>query len=107
MTTDSQLTDLGYKFFKSDYLGTYSSDLMPTYIKNNQCFILNTGSSRSDNKYSHWIEFYKINGKLYFMIYLQDQKKSYLNSGKLKECIMPIQPIVISLSRNKAVEADQ
>ena len=37
---------------------------MPKYIKNNQCFILNTDSSRSANKYGHWIGFYKLKGKL-------------------------------------------
>ena len=36
---------------------------MPKYIKNNQCFILNTDSSRSANKFGHWIGFYKLNGK--------------------------------------------
>ena len=66
VTTDSQLTDLGYKIFKNDYLGTFSSELIPKYIKNNQCFILNTDSSRSANKYGQWIGFYKIKGKLYF-----------------------------------------
>ena len=66
VTTNDQLDKLGYSIFKNDYLGTYSSDKMPKYIKNNQCFILNTDSSRSANKYGHWIGFYKINGKLYF-----------------------------------------
>ena len=47
VTTDFQLTDLGYKCFKNDYLGICSSDRMPKYINNNQCFILNTYSSRS------------------------------------------------------------
>ena len=61
VTTDSQLTDLGYKIFKNDYLGTFSSDKMPLRIQDNQCFILNTDSSRSANKYVHWVGFYKIN----------------------------------------------
>ena len=39
---------------------------MPKYIKNNQCFILNTDSSRSANKFGHWIGFYKINKRLWF-----------------------------------------
>ena len=44
---------------------------MPTRIKDNQCFILNTDSSRSANKYGHWVGFYKLNGettnsKLYY-----------------------------------------
>ena len=38
VTTDSQLTDLGYRIFKNDYLGTFSSDKMPLGIKDNQCF---------------------------------------------------------------------
>ena len=66
VTTDSQLTDLGYKIFKNDYLGTFSSDKMPLRIKDNQCFILNTDSSRSANKYGHWVGFYKLNGKLWY-----------------------------------------
>ena len=63
VTTNDQLDKLGYSIFKNDYLGTYSSDKMPKYIKNNQCFILNTDSSRSANRYRHWIGFYKLNGK--------------------------------------------
>ena len=71
VTTNDQLDKLGYSIFKNDYLGTFSSDKMPKYIKNNQCFILNTDSSRSANKYGHWIGFYKMrnktaNGKLYY-----------------------------------------
>ena len=66
VTTNDQLDKLGYSIFKNDYLGTHSSDKMPKYIKNNQCFIMNTDSSRSANKYGHWVGFYKINGKLYF-----------------------------------------
>ena len=63
VTTNDQLDKFGYSIFKNDYLGTFSSDKMPKYIKNNQCFILNTDSSRSANKYGHWIGFYKLNGK--------------------------------------------
>ena len=32
VTTHAQLTDLGYRIFKNDYLGTYSSDKMPIRI---------------------------------------------------------------------------
>ena len=71
VTPNDQLDKLGYSIFKNDYLGTFSSDKMPKYIKINQCFILNTDSSKSANKYGHWIGFYKINnktanGKLYY-----------------------------------------
>ena len=55
VTTNDQLDKLGYSIFKNDYLGTYSSDKMPVRIKDNQCFILNTDSSRSANKFGHWI----------------------------------------------------
>ena len=66
VTTDAQLTDLGHRILKNDYLGTFSSDKMPLKIKDNQCFILNTDSSRSANKFGHWIGFYKINKRLWF-----------------------------------------
>ena len=66
VTTNDQLDKLGYSIFKNDYLGTYSSDKMPIKIKDNQCFILNTDSSRSANKFGHWIGFYKINKRLWF-----------------------------------------
>ena len=66
VTTNDQLDKLGYSIFKNDYLGTYSSDKMPTRIKDNQCFILNTDSSRSSNKYGHCIGFYKLNNRLYY-----------------------------------------
>ena len=39
---------------------------MPLRIKDNQYFILNTDSSRSANKYGHWVGFYKLNGKLWY-----------------------------------------
>ena len=64
ITDNIQLTNLGRQMFSNDYLGTYSSDQMPKYIKNNQCFILNTDSSKSKNK--NWVAFYKINKKLYY-----------------------------------------
>ena len=66
VTTNDQLDKLGYSIFKNDYLGTFSSDKMPKYIKNNQCFILNTDSSRSAKKYGHWVGFYKINKRLWY-----------------------------------------
>ena len=66
ITDNIQLTKLAYSIIGNDYLGTYSSDKMPKYIKNNQCFILNTDSSKSLNKSGHWVGFYKINSKLYY-----------------------------------------
>ena len=50
----------------TDYLGTFPSDKMPKNIKNNQCFILNTDSSTSANKYGHCVSFIKLNNKLYY-----------------------------------------
>ena len=66
ITDNLQLTNLGMMLFGDDYLGTFTADKMPKRIKENQCFILNTDSSRSSNKMGHWCGFYKINGKLWF-----------------------------------------
>ena len=66
VTNNLQLTKLGHELFGNDYIGTWSSDQMPKYIKENQCFILNTDSSRSRNKNGHWVAFIKSNSKLYF-----------------------------------------
>ena len=66
ITNNEQLTRLGNLLFNSNYLGSFPSNKMPKYIKENQCFILNTDSSRSSNKFGHWVAFYKINSKLYY-----------------------------------------
>ena len=66
-TTDNeQLTKLGIYLFGSDYIGTFSSDEFPKNIKDGQCFILNTDSSKSKNKTGHWVGFYKLNKKLWY-----------------------------------------
>ena len=41
------------------------------------------------------------------MIHLQDQPKSCLNGGKIKECIMPIRPIETRAIIPAIAEADQ
>ena len=66
VTTNDQLDKLGYSIFKNDYLGTFSGEKIQIRKKDNQCFILNTDSSRSANKYGHWVGFYKLNGKLWY-----------------------------------------
>ncbi len=66
VTNIEQLTLLGVQIFGLDYLGTFSSDKMPKYIRENNCFILNTDSSRSANKTGHWVAFYKLKGKLWY-----------------------------------------
>jgi len=66
VTNNIQLTKLGRQLFGNDYIGTWSSDQMPKYIKENQCFILNTDSSKSRNKSGHWVAFMKLNSKLYY-----------------------------------------
>ncbi len=58
VTDNVQLTQLGRVLFGSLYLGTFTSDNMPKRIYNNQCFILNTDSSRSKNKTGDWIGFF-------------------------------------------------
>ena len=89
VTTNDQLDKLGYSIFKNNYLGTYSSDKMPARIKDNQCFILNTDSSRSANKFGHWIGFYKLNGettnsKLYYYDSFARQKEKLSKFWKNK-----------------------
>ena len=66
VTNNLQLTKLGHELFGKDYIGTWCSDQMPKYIRENQCFILNTDSSKSRNKNGHWVAFMKLNSKLYY-----------------------------------------
>ena len=61
-----QLTKLCKFLFGSHYRGTYTSDGFPSNIKNNDCFILNTDSSKSVNKFGHCVAFYKLNNKIYY-----------------------------------------
>ena len=65
ITNNLQLDNLGYNILPN-YIGTFPSDKMPKVIKDDQCFILNTDSSRSKNKTGHWVAFYKYNKKLYY-----------------------------------------
>ncbi len=64
VTNNKQLDKLGNYLFGNDYLGTFSSNQFPRYIKENQCFVLNTDSSRQSG--SHWVAFYKLNKKIYY-----------------------------------------
>ena len=61
ITNNLQLDDICYKIFEKNYLGTRPSDQFPKYIREEQCFILNT----DDKKGIHWVAFYKRNKKLY------------------------------------------
>ena len=78
VTTNIQLDKLGYHLFGNKYLGTLSSDQFPKYIREKQCFILNTDSSKSSNKNGHWVGFYKLNKRLYF--YDSFMRQSYILS---------------------------
>ncbi len=68
VTNNLQLNKIGNLLFGSDYLGTYSSDQFPKYIRKGQVFILNTDSSRSSNRFGHWVGFAKSvkTDKLYY-----------------------------------------
>lgn len=68
VTNNAQLDKLCFSLFRNDYLGTFSADQFPRYVRNGQCFILNTDSSRSANRYGHWVAFCKSskNGKIYY-----------------------------------------
>ena len=74
VTTNIQLDMLGHLIFGSDYLGTYSSDQMPKSVKDNQCFILNTDSSR--RKGTHWVAFSKSDGKIWYYDSFRRTKKA-------------------------------
>ena len=66
VTNNIHLNKIGNELFGSDYIGTFSSDKFPKYIREGQVFILNTDSSRSSNTQGHWVAFAKINKKLYY-----------------------------------------
>ena len=64
ITNNIEFDNFCYKVFGHDkYLGTMSSDKMPKYIKEEQCFILNTEPSNKSGM--HWVSFYKRNKRLY------------------------------------------
>ena len=63
VTNNHQLDKLGMYLFDGDYLGTFSSNKFPGHILNEQCFIINNKSSRTNGE--HWIAVYKRNGKVY------------------------------------------
>ena len=64
ITNNIEIDNLCYKIFGHDkYLGTMSSDKMPKYIKEEQCFILNTEPSNKSG--IHWVAFYKRSKSLY------------------------------------------
>ena len=82
ITNNILLDKLGYATFGNDYLGTNTSDNFPKYIKNNQCFILNTDSSKKPG--THWVGFYKINDKLYYYDSFRRSKKELSKFWKNK-----------------------
>lgn len=51
-TFDYQLTKYGIKYFNNRYIGTFSSDEIPT-LNNYECCIINTDDSSQPG--SHWI----------------------------------------------------
>ena len=54
ITNNLQLDNICYKIFGDNYyLGTKPSNQFPKYIKEEQCFILNT----DDKKGIHWVAF--------------------------------------------------
>ena len=66
VTNNIQLSKLGYELFGNDYIGTWSSDEMPKYIKEGQCFILNTDSLKSRRKTGHWVALFKLKNRLLY-----------------------------------------
>ena len=57
VTNNLELHKLGKLLFGELFIGVYSADKFPKYIKNNQMFIINNKSSKSTGE--HWIAFIK------------------------------------------------
>ena len=57
VTNNIELNKLGKLLFGDLFIGVYSADKFPKYIRNNEMFIINNKSSKS--KGEHWISFIK------------------------------------------------
>ena len=56
-TNNLELNKLGKLLFGELFIGVFSSDKFPKYIRNNEMFIINNKSSKSSGE--HWIGFIK------------------------------------------------
>ena len=57
VTNNLELNKTGILLFSELFIGVFSSNQFPKYIKNNQMFIINNKSSKSTGE--HWIAFIK------------------------------------------------
>ena len=62
-TNNLQLEALGKHLFDNRFLGVYSANTFPKYVKNNYMFIINTDPISKPGQ--HWIACYKFNNKFY------------------------------------------
>ena len=62
-TNNLQLEALGKHLFNNRFLGIYSANAFPKYVKNNYMFIINTDPISKPGQ--HWIACYKFNNKFY------------------------------------------
>ena len=58
-TTNIELNRLGKAIFGDLFLGVFTSNEFPKYIRDGQMFIINNKSSRSKTYGEHWISFIK------------------------------------------------
>ena len=66
-TNNIQLNKLGLLVLGNDkFLGVFSSNNSPSYVRENQCFIINTDPSYSPTGGTHWVAVYKHNKKFYY-----------------------------------------
>ena len=56
-TTNIELNRLGKSIFGDAFLGVFTAEKFPRYIRDGQMFIINTKSSKSDGE--HWLSFIK------------------------------------------------
>ena len=62
ITTNVTLDKLARKIL-TNFIGVYSSNTFPKYVKNNQCFIINTDPTNKPGM--HWLGVYKYKSKFY------------------------------------------
>ena len=62
-TNNLQLESIGKHLFDNRFLGVYSANTFPKYVKNNYMFIINTDPISKPGQ--HWIARYKFNNKFY------------------------------------------
>ena len=62
-TTNITLLNVGKKLFGDRFIGVFSANEFPNYVRNSEMFIINTDPSNKPGM--HWISIYKYNKKFF------------------------------------------